>query len=136
MEMEFSTANVGSTTAYRIVEFNSVPWENGGEAGEDQLGINLALWWLHMMAARERSIGSEYDDLCKEYQITHRDHMKPSGKVRKTTGDKKNRVGTTKKRQRNELSESDDSMDDRLEESKTKPRRKAARPFGGPMQLN
>lgn len=136
MEMEFSTANVGSATAHRIVEFKSVPWENGGEAGEDQLSINLALWWLHMMAARERSIASEYDDLCKEYQITHRDHMEPSGKVRKKTGDKKNRVGTTKKRQRNELSESDDSMDDRLEESKTKPRRKAARSFGGPMQLD
>lgn len=53
-----------------VLEYKSIPWEDGSQRQEASLSINLALWWLHMMAATARSIGPSYRDLLKEYDVS------------------------------------------------------------------
>ena len=51
----------------RHVEFKAIPWYL---SNKDGLTIKLALWWLHMMAAREHSVRWKYQDLKVEYRNT------------------------------------------------------------------
>ena len=62
-----SQAKEGSANMIRHVELKSIPWHL---SNKDGLTINLALWWLHMMAAREHSVGWKYQDLKVEYRNT------------------------------------------------------------------
>ncbi len=55
------------TKEHRILEYKSIPWEIGIEQEDNVLSINSTLWWLHMLAARARSISSGYRDLREEY---------------------------------------------------------------------
>lgn len=51
------------------VELKSIPWNlqnQNPEALTERLTINLALWWLHLMAAARCSIDSSYPSLCDE----------------------------------------------------------------------
>lgn len=51
------------------VELKSIPWasyDHRPKALRDKLTVNLALWWLHLMAASCCSIESEYPKLCDE----------------------------------------------------------------------
>ncbi|KAL9083963.1 MAG: hypothetical protein Q9165_008306 [Trypethelium subeluteriae] len=51
------------------VEFVSVPWEIGRGPEEEEvnqcsnMSVNTALWWIHMQAARSRSVLTEYGAL-------------------------------------------------------------------------
>lgn len=54
----------------RVLEYKSIPWDDGSQRHEASLTINLALWCLHMMAATARSIGPSYRDLSKEYHAS------------------------------------------------------------------
>lgn len=49
-----------------VLEFKSIPWENHSpdpDADNDNLTVNLALWWLHIMAAESSSIEEQYPPL-------------------------------------------------------------------------
>ena len=46
-----------------IVEYKAIPWADGrDEAGQnsDTMTVNLALWWLHLIAIGKRDIGDDY----------------------------------------------------------------------------
>ena len=48
---------------FGILEYKAVPWDNGGEGPQDgsaKMTVNLALWWLHMMAAKSNGIENRY----------------------------------------------------------------------------
>lgn len=45
------------------MEYKAIPWELNGGPRSNDLTVNLALWWLHMLAAQERSIGAAYPNL-------------------------------------------------------------------------
>lgn len=50
-----------------ILEYKAVPWKNhtdDNRKDQDALTVNLALWWLHMMAAESSSIEDLYLPLC------------------------------------------------------------------------
>ncbi len=55
-----------------ILQFKSIPWDHAKTAGEGQsevMTVNLALWWLHMMAAESHKIErnpDEVDDVVNE----------------------------------------------------------------------
>jgi hypothetical protein len=49
------------------MEFRSVPYETNGN---DKLTINMALWWLHLLARQDRRILARYDPL-KDTQFTN-----------------------------------------------------------------
>lgn len=49
-----------------VLEYRAIPWQgHGDEEGEDSeiLTVNLALWWLHMMAAESNVIEERYAPL-------------------------------------------------------------------------
>ena len=51
------------------VELMSIPWENHvteEHAVDSTLTVNLALWWLHIMAAADYRIGRQYPNLLEE----------------------------------------------------------------------
>jgi len=55
------------------VEFAVVDYKSTTlEGSEPQLTINMALWWLHLLAAKERSIQQTYGPLDQEYLPTRR----------------------------------------------------------------
>jgi hypothetical protein len=107
---------------YRVLEFKSIPWENEAGAAGDPLSINLALWCLHMMAAKERSIKASYGDLCEEYLTDHQKSMKIARRPWDPSARRGKDGPPKKKRQRAE--ESDD-------EERMEPRRKVTRSFDG-----
>jgi len=45
------------------LEYKSVPWEQERNAQSNELTVNLALWWLHLLAAQERSLKESYSEL-------------------------------------------------------------------------
>jgi hypothetical protein len=52
-----------------ILEYRSIPWENNNtraHEGDKNLTVNLALWWLYMMAAKDSSIRWLYGPLEEE----------------------------------------------------------------------
>lgn len=53
-----------------VLEYKSIPWDDGSQRQEASLSVNLALWWLHMMAATARSIEPSYRDLSEEYHVS------------------------------------------------------------------
>jgi hypothetical protein len=49
-----------------ILEFQAIPWENDAIAADEEcevMTVNLALWWLHMMAAESSEIEEHYTPL-------------------------------------------------------------------------
>ena len=52
----------------KVLEMKSIPWHSKREEGQGRLTVNLALWWLHMMAAKEHSVQWKYQDLKIEYK--------------------------------------------------------------------
>ncbi|KAF2174676.1 hypothetical protein K469DRAFT_686009 [Zopfia rhizophila CBS 207.26] len=68
-----------SLVNYGMLEFASIPWDNGQEvngslSGDgDELSINVALWGLHLLAAKDCSLKWEYDTLEKD--IFHTDPL-------------------------------------------------------------
>lgn len=71
IEIERSLKSSISTPATRarntgILEYQAIPWDNDWEAGDNRykgMTVNLALWWLHMMAAEESAIEEHYTPL-------------------------------------------------------------------------
>lgn len=56
-----------------LVEFKAIPWTNNSQVS-NTLTVNLALWWLHMLASRSTEIQDRYPHLKDETwteQITH-----------------------------------------------------------------
>lgn len=49
------------------LKYKSIPWETNAGGSSHDLTINLALWWLHMLAARQSSLQSGYSNLRTEY---------------------------------------------------------------------
>ena len=41
-----------------VLEYRSIPWPDDG-----QMTVNLALWWIHLLAKRERQLDFHYDPL-------------------------------------------------------------------------
>jgi len=58
-----------ATESDGIPEYTSISWESG-----DQLSVNLALWWLHLLEASNGSIEWGYPPLAEET-------LKPSGQT-------------------------------------------------------
>lgn len=50
------------------LKYKPIPWEKNRGEYTHNLTINFTLWWLHMLAARQRSLQSWYADLRTEYQ--------------------------------------------------------------------
>lgn len=49
-----------------ILEYQAIPWENDANAADKKcegMTVNLALWWLHMMAAESNEIEDHYTPL-------------------------------------------------------------------------
>lgn len=51
----------------KCLELKSISWANNANTEPGTMTVNLALWCLHMMAARERSLGWGYPTLLEEY---------------------------------------------------------------------
>ena len=66
-----SSENPDPTPATRardqgVLEYQAIPWDNDGRAVDkacEGMTVNLALWWLHMMAAEESAIAEHYTPL-------------------------------------------------------------------------
>jgi len=112
---------------YRVLEFKSIPWKDQAGTAGDNLSINLALWWLHMMAAKERSIKASYGDLCEEYLTDHQKSMKDASGAQDTSARRGKGGHKKNKRQRAEESDNEERME---------PSRKVTRSFGYPMQID
>ena len=112
---------------YRVLEFKSIPWDDETGTTGDNLSINLALWWLHMMAAKERSIKASYGDLREEYRMDLQKSMKAASGVRDISARKGKSGRKTNKRQRAEESDNEERME---------PSRKITRSFSYPMQTD
>lgn len=54
------SAAPGARRSVRMVEFQSVPWKNNSADGIS-MTVNLALWWLHMLALGDTKIEDVYD---------------------------------------------------------------------------
>ena len=111
----------------RIIEYKSIPWEEEGGRNENLLSINLALWWLHMMAATTRSIRSEYRDLREEYQIQRTAMQNVPPRTKRS-------LLNSKKRRHD--SGSDNSTHHLKNAEKMRPTRKFTRSFSIPMQID
>ena len=51
---------------YGILEYKAIPWTNGAGETQDSVAnmtVNLALWWLHIMAAENNAIEDVYPPL-------------------------------------------------------------------------
>lgn len=103
----------------RVLEYKSIPWEAGSTG--DTLTINLALWWLHMLAAKERSIEAAYRDLCEEYPRDNQKSMKATSGAGDTNNRREKSYYNKNKRLRPEESDN---------EERTEPSRKVTRSFG------
>ncbi|MCJ1359471.1 MAG: hypothetical protein MMC33_009473 [Icmadophila ericetorum] len=104
-----------------FLEYKSIPWKIPDGNPDGELSINLALWWLHMMASKSRSIETDYMDLREEYQSLNQ----------VTTGSSNHRESKYKgkKRARNSHITAGSSK------GEMEPPRKLQRSFSGPMQV-
>ena len=103
-----------------VLEYKSIPWDDGSQRQEASLSINLALWWLHMMAATARSVGPFYPDLSKEYHFSDTASMGLLGTAQNAPSiSEQGSVTKSKKRRR-----------DCEDEDNTRPLRGIARSFG------
>ena len=89
-----------------ILEYKSIPWVDAGQRGEASLSINLALWWLHMMAATACSIAPVYHDLLKEYYTLDKSPIDSSEGSRNLPSDPRYHA-VTKSRKRRRDDEND-----------------------------
>ena len=55
--------NLGKGDHKWHVEYKAIPWEFDSQPPTEDLTVNLALWWLHMLATKERSINVKYSKL-------------------------------------------------------------------------
>lgn len=65
----YASENQKKARSASEVELKSIPWasyDDRPKALRDKLTVNLALWWLHLMAASCCSIESQYPRLCDE----------------------------------------------------------------------
>jgi hypothetical protein len=59
--------SIGSSKYIWNLKYKAIPWETNSGGNSPSLTINLALWWLHMLAAQRRSLQPGYSDLRTEY---------------------------------------------------------------------
>jgi hypothetical protein len=55
--------SIGGSEYIWNLKYKAIPWETNGGGSLHNLTVNLALWWLHMLAAWQGSLQSEYSDL-------------------------------------------------------------------------
>ena len=111
-----------------FLEYKSIPWTIPKGGQDDELSINLALWCLHMMASKSRSIEKEYADLREEYQASYQ----ASSQASTANPDNGGPQGRGKKRARKEF----DSNRSSSSKGEMEPPRKLQRSFSGPMQVD
>lgn len=75
--MSMERAQLSQTELNGILEFAAVQWDHGVQqdvgvmdssdgAGKSKMSVNLALWWLHLLAEKDRSFQWEYGPLDQE----------------------------------------------------------------------
>lgn len=48
------------------MEYKAIPWADGRDEARrnsESMAVNLALWWLHLIATGKRDIGDDYGSL-------------------------------------------------------------------------
>ena len=55
------SADPGASRSVRMLEFKSIPWKNSSVDGIC-MTVNLALWWLHMLALGDTKMQDVYDN--------------------------------------------------------------------------
>lgn len=100
-----------------VLEYKSIPWDDGSQRQEASLSINLALWCLHMMAATARSIEPSYRDLSEEYYVSDTASMGLLGTARNAPSISEQGSATKSKKRRRDSEDEDD----------TRPLRRSAR---------
>lgn len=124
------------TKEHGVLEYKSIRWDDGSQREEASLSINLALWWLHMLAATARSIESSYRDLLEEYisETASKGFLGAAQNAPHKT--KQGSIIKGRKRRRDYDTGSNDSTEHLVKEDNVGPSRKFARSFSNPMQID
>ena len=126
--MHLKEDNKDKQKARGFLEYKSIPWKSSNSSQNDGLSINLALWWLHMMASKSRSIETNYLDLQEEYKTSYQ----ASSRASTANPNSGSLQARGKKRARKEF----DSKRSSSSKGEMEPPRKMQRSFSGPMQVD
>lgn len=118
MKAAFSTPSYGSArnasaTLERggTLEYKAIPWSSeatNASICRKSLTINLALWWLHMMALENHEIDYSYPTLAEDTRGQTSEVQDPGLKVHRPASAALRHIRSGAKRSRDEVSEEDD----------------------------
>ena len=111
----YSSARNASATLERggTLEFKAIPWSSAAtnaDTCENSLTINLALWWLHMMALESHQIDYWYPPLAAARRSQTCEVQDPGLKANRPTSAELRHAHSGVKRSRDEISEEDDGL--------------------------